>query len=319
MKITCSCVILCLITMGVEFMSCARLPHTSGPQLLLPSTIDGWIPKEADKTYNADTLYKYINGGAEVYRSFNVQTVLARRYAKPNAPDLIVDIFDMGSSRDAFGVYHHEMREGASADIGQDSELSGSTLFFWKGPYFISIMALDENEEIKRAVLKIGQFIDGNIAEEGKKPYLLDTLSLKTGEIKEVHYFHDYQCLNMYYPPFQDNPLNLDQQTEGVFGRFTEPTGTSSSNSIPTFAVIVIRYQTETKAQKAFTDFLSNYKLEADTDGLISIKNSQWWGVRIEGNYFYGVFDLTSRERTLSVLEEVKVKLKTTADTNCTN
>ncbi len=133
-----------LIVMSVPVAAPALLRE---PASLLPDSIGGYAPQEEDGVYTYDTLFKLIDGSAEVYRSFNIHLAVSRRYGKPGASDIFVDIFDMGSSRDAFGAYHHDVREGEEAGVGHESERMGSVLFFWKDRYYVSILALRETPE----------------------------------------------------------------------------------------------------------------------------------------------------------------------------
>ncbi|MEE9464267.1 MAG: DUF6599 family protein, partial [Candidatus Neomarinimicrobiota bacterium] len=74
---------------------------------LMPGTVEDWQTGRADKIYNRENLYEYINGGAELYLSYGFLQMISRTYTKSGKPDIVVDIFDMGSSRNAFGVFSH--------------------------------------------------------------------------------------------------------------------------------------------------------------------------------------------------------------------
>ena len=133
--------------------------NSPDPGSMMPETVEGWTVAEADGVYDAETLFQYINGAAELYRSFNVKRVIARRYVKEGAPDILADVFDMGTPADAFGVYHHSIHEGDNAAIGNDSEIMGAALSFWKGRYYVSILAFEGKEDAIRAIKEIGESI----------------------------------------------------------------------------------------------------------------------------------------------------------------
>ena len=103
---------------GLIAVTCVLLATAvvEGKNTKAPLTVgvDSFGNRQAGKEspVTADTLFDFIDGGAEVYRSFNVQRVVSRRYGRTGAPDLMADLFDMGSSRDAFGAYHHDIRDG---------------------------------------------------------------------------------------------------------------------------------------------------------------------------------------------------------------
>ena len=75
---------------------------------LAPDEIMGWKAKE-ERTYDPRTIFDYIDGAGEVYRSYNFKNLLARRFEKEGQTDPVVDFFDMGLASDAFGVFTHDL------------------------------------------------------------------------------------------------------------------------------------------------------------------------------------------------------------------
>ena len=72
-----------------------------------------------------------------------------------------------GSTADAFGAYRHDLRPGEPAGIGRESEISEGSLAFYKGPYFVSIITLEETEASRDAMVEIGRRIDAAIPQAG--------------------------------------------------------------------------------------------------------------------------------------------------------
>ena len=130
-----------IIFIGVHCMACIN----GSLMKILPDRIEGWAIHEEDKVYGRDNLYDYIDGGAELYLSYAFQKVINRIYTAPDQPDILVDIFDMGSSRNAYGVFSHA-REVEDSTFGQGSQHTSGLLLFWKDRYYISIMAIPETE-----------------------------------------------------------------------------------------------------------------------------------------------------------------------------
>ena len=121
---------------------------------LLPDTLDGWKSAPDDQTYDRSNLYEYINGGAELFLSFEFNKMISRTFSRADQPEIIVDIFDMKSSQDAFGVFSHS-RETIESTFGQGSQYTGGQLLFWKDIYYISILASPETDESRKAVSKL--------------------------------------------------------------------------------------------------------------------------------------------------------------------
>jgi len=88
------------------------LLHCSGDESDFPA-VEGWTQAGEVLLYDADNLWEYINGAAELFLEYDVQTC---RTADLTAGDVTVtvDLYDMGTPLNAFGVYH---RESAGAGI----------------------------------------------------------------------------------------------------------------------------------------------------------------------------------------------------------
>ncbi len=69
--------------------------------------VEGWTLASEVLTYDADNLWEYINGAAELFVQYDVQTC---RTADLAAGDLVVtvDLYDMGTPLNAFGVFKQE-------------------------------------------------------------------------------------------------------------------------------------------------------------------------------------------------------------------
>ena len=97
----------------------------------LPGQIMGWTAEPEDRYFDKETIFDYINGTGEVYRAYNLQRCLSRRYTTPKGPPIVLDIFYMGSSEDAFGVFTHD-QDGEALDVGQGALYRSGWLSFWK-------------------------------------------------------------------------------------------------------------------------------------------------------------------------------------------
>jgi len=69
--------------------------------------VEGWSRPGDVLTYDADNLWEYINGAAELFVEFGVQTCRTADLASGDLT-VTVDLYDMGSPLNAFGVYERE-------------------------------------------------------------------------------------------------------------------------------------------------------------------------------------------------------------------
>ncbi len=72
-----------------------------------PGFAEGWVIKEKVDIYTEKDLYKYINGEAELYYPYGFKALATAVYARSDNPEIgiVADIYEMGSSMDAFGIY----------------------------------------------------------------------------------------------------------------------------------------------------------------------------------------------------------------------
>ncbi|MBU0754665.1 MAG: hypothetical protein KJ645_05965 [Planctomycetes bacterium] len=274
---------------------------------LLPDEILGWHARKPDGLYTADTLYDLIDGGAEVYRALRVRHVLSRRYEKAGAPEIFADLFDMGSIADAFGAYRHDMHEGDDPGIGTESEMLGTSLTFWQDRYFVSLIALDETEEMEKALLNLGKAVSDRLPQKGRVPDLLNLLP-DSGSIRKLaHYFHDKGLLDRHYPLGEENLLDLDGNTEGLLVRCLPENASSDGEKVPGAVLLVIRYPSEQRAREAHQRFLSQYLVGSGSDGMTRIKN-RWAGAVRKDRLVIIVLDALSRSRGRAWLDRILEK-----------
>jgi hypothetical protein len=111
---------------------------------LPPSCAKGWSMEGRVATYDRENLYKYIDGEAELYLPYGFSRAATAMYAKPGNKDqgVVVNIFEMGSLLDAFGIYSNYRSTSAHLiNVGAEGFADESQLMFYQGRYFIQIMA----------------------------------------------------------------------------------------------------------------------------------------------------------------------------------
>lgn len=275
---------------------------------LFPREIGGWTADGPDGLYDAETLYAYIDGGAEVYRHLNVQSVLGRRYVRRGAPEIIADLFDMGSAADAFGAFHHDRREGEQAGVGRESEYEAGALAFWKGRYFASILAMEETPEARRTVLDLGRRIAESIEQEGEPPPLARLLPEGGLVRSQVHYFHTQPSLDMYLPLPGRDLLGLTRKTEGLLARYRVPAGGSDSH--PPCALLLVAYPSAPEAQGALERLAGEVAPSAAPGQAARGGDGTWGGALAIGEILAAVLEASSGREVEALLEEAATRIK---------
>lgn len=69
--------------------------------------VDGWAQSGEVTVYDADNLWEYINGAAELFIEYDVQTCMTADLTAGDAV-VTVDLYDMGTPLNAYGVFKRE-------------------------------------------------------------------------------------------------------------------------------------------------------------------------------------------------------------------
>ena len=261
---------------------------------VLPTEIQSWRLSSPTDSYLPDNLYDYIDGGAELYLSYGFRELLSVTYEAGCAPPIRVDIFDMGDSQNAFGLFTHS-RETVEADIGQGSQYFMGLLLFWKDRYFVSVLCSPESDSSRQAVWDLGRRIESAIIQKGKVPGLINRLLPQDLDPASIKYFKHPVWLNTYYFISNENLLQIDQETECVLARYEQG-----------LALIVV-YAEETKARSAFENFTQKYYLQADHGGEpVQLPDGRWGASRITGSSVIAVFDAREREHVNTLIDRLE-------------
>jgi len=209
----------------VVMMACAQAPQPADSPLSaigqqLPEAVAQWRAESAPVAYTPETIFDYIDGHAEVYLAYGFRGSIARRYLGPEEQgDIVVDVFELASPGDAYGVFTHD-QDGEDAVIGQGSLFRYGWLSFWKGPFFVSVYAEGESEEARAAVFELGRGVAASIPAGGSLPAIVGLLPGRGLDPKSVRYLHDPTILaaHLYFDGAQ--VLRLGPNAVAALGRY---------------------------------------------------------------------------------------------------
>jgi len=236
-----------IVVVGL-LMSCAAEPPSvvdpaEGIRSGVPAEVASWRAAGEWEAYDRETIFGYIDGHAEVYLAYGMKRCLSQRYSGPEGePDIVVDLFELASSADAFGAFTHD-RDGEVAAIGQGALFRNGWLSFWQGPWFGSIYAEGETEASRAAVMAIGTAAATAIGVEGELPQLLAALPAEGLEPHSERFLRSQEILNTVHYLGFDNPFGLGSEVEAVVGRYRVADGGAW--------LLVVRYPDEAAATLA--------------------------------------------------------------------
>ncbi len=263
---------------------------------VLPSRIGFWAAEPKDSIYDKETIFSYIDGAGEVFRAYNMRKCLSRRYTSPNRPPIVLDIFDMGSSEDAFGVYTHD-QEGKHVDVGQGGLYRPGWLSFWKDRFFVSIYMEEETAAAAEAVSELAKVVASHIKDQGPKPGILLKLPPKGLQPNSIRYLHHYVLLNYHFYLSDENILNLGSDTDAVLAVYQR--GGKRAH------LLLADYPNLEKAAEAHKSFLRHYLPEAEQTGVVLLEDGKWCAAVLKGKHLMVVLEADSRPLAKDLLGEV--------------
>ena len=254
----------------------------------IPTSIAGWQAGEEDETYGRDALYGYMNGGAEVFLAFDFREVFVRRYGRDGADDIVLDVYDMGSPAEAFGVFSCD-REDPAAGIGQDSEFGFGMLRFWQNRFFVTIMTTGEDEAADAAILDLGRAVAAELGPDGEPPAMLKLLPTNGLIDDRTSYFHSNINLNNRYFIASENILGLGDDTECMFAEYR-------GDGAESVKLLVVSYPNSARAEVVLDTFVQGYMPEAGESGLAQMEDGGWTLAGVHDEYLSIVFDAPTED-----------------------
>ena len=273
----------------------------SNLQAGLPGQFAGWKIGPDDRIFDDRSIFEYIDGAGEVYKAYNMRWCLSRQYVKPGNTKIILDIFDMGSSEDAFGVFTHDT-DGNIIAVGQDARYRPGWLSFWQERYFVSIYMEEESPAAEKAVKELGLKIAQLIGSKGNRPRLLKRLpdeGLITGSIR---YLHHPIVLNYHFYISDENILNISSQTKAALATYDR----NNQKAL----MLLVSYSQEKTAASSKSGFLQHYLPDVDAGGAALLENGKWSAIRLEGRLLAIVLEADNRQLADSLLGTIDLDKK---------
>jgi len=293
---------LILVWLGVASLgSCGKAGRDNVPRTVrqfVPEQVAGWQVQDEVLAYGRRTIFDYIDGAGEVYLSFGFRDVTVFRYLREGSPEITVEIFDMGTAEDAYGVFSHS-REYLESNLGSDFASRGGVACFWQDRYYVCVVCYEQTEDAGEALMELARGIKERLPEERSRPGLVEILPDDGLVPNSVRFFHLHSSLNYHYYVARENLLQMSPDTRAVMARYAPGT---------TF-LLCVEYPNEEDASEGYRGFLEGYLPEADGKGPVPTENGKWTAADVQGRYVLAVFDADSEEQATQLIENLAARL----------
>jgi hypothetical protein len=157
-----------------------------------------------------------------------------------------------------------------------------------------------DDKAAEKTILELGKKVAEAIKSTGPRPdSLLNRIPEQGLDKKRIRFFHTDMLLNKHYYVSHDNILNLNRQTDCILAEYGE------KNQESTFLAL-IRYQTNTLAQKAYNTFIKAYMPEAGDSGVTQTENEKWVLAKQKKDVIVLIFDAPTKNIASKLFSTIK-------------
>jgi len=156
-------------------------PHHDAAFLpsLLPdnNAVPGW--EVVGKPVDADryAIPAFLRRAPVEYDAYGVQRLVSAEYRFPRLgpwPQLYIEIYDMGTPENAFGIYSQKrIAGGLFRAIGAESYVGNTEVLGWADRYYFYVKSFHFADEPREAMLQFAQWIAHRIGATGEEPALI--------------------------------------------------------------------------------------------------------------------------------------------------
>ncbi len=314
--------VLAPVLAGVSILplaSCKRAP-TEGlamneASLNLPRSIGAWTQSGGPKFVGPQDIFNYMDGAGELYLGYRFKRLEVQRYGSVNQGEILVELYWMESSDDAYGLLSGDWGgeavdlslpvPGSSSPAATDGPraLYGAGLLrLWSGNLFARVMADHETNASQKAVQSLGQVIAGGRSTT-PRPVLILALPARVGSRvflrpDRVTFLRSHLVLNSVYFLSSENLLDLGPDCEVATTTYGQGPAKATGNAKPA-RLLLVRYANESAAVKALHHFREIYLPEKlngpeasliGDNGVVAIEDG-WMGFARSGRGLALVFE----------------------------
>jgi hypothetical protein len=178
-----------------------------------------WTPEGNVRIFDEETLFDLVNGQAESFFAYGFQRVATQRYTGPGEATLHVEIWQLATPADAYGLFSANVAGTPVEGIGAGGDAdAGRRLTFWQDRTFVNVRALQETDQTDLEA--VARFIAAALPAGGSPPHLVDHLPPDGLVDRSPRFFHQEISIQDVVWLGGENVLGLGPETDGVLARY---------------------------------------------------------------------------------------------------
>ena len=143
---------------------------------LLPQPAEAGAKSASGRQFYSSDLYRYIDGAADAFLGYDLVAMVHQEYEAKDA-DITVDIYDMGTPLDAFGIYAAERSPSYHfLPLGTEGYVNDFILNFFQCEFYVKLSAFSDDGKSAPNLAPLAQAISARIGTEKLMPRALSIL-----------------------------------------------------------------------------------------------------------------------------------------------
>ncbi len=202
-----------------------------------------WTLKGSVKVISSTAIYDYMDGAGEIPIACSYQGLAVGEYTRRTGGVLTIELYDMGNSSDAFGLYSMKrLATGKPISLGSNAapiqaQAGYHELLLHKGRYTALLFGDDSGKVADVDFSKLGYALAAAISETGSRPDLLSRLPSEGYLPRSAKYFHGKAAMD-----------TVKFVRDDLFRTKAKPEIAVASYVAPAGKMMVIRYGSSSEA-----------------------------------------------------------------------
>ena len=233
--------------------------------LKMPNRINNdWVLQVPNKVYFEKELFKYIDGGAEIFLEFGFKNLTLYKYSN-NSNTIEIEVYKMENMQAARGIYLMKtQQEFPVKEIPAMNTANPYQIMITSGKFFIQVNNFSGNNQLRPLMIQLSQIIIDQIHEPDTSDVLASLPKKNIIEGSQV-IFRGPIGLQSIYTFGKGDVLLLEGK---IFGASADYTTASSKN----MTQLVIVYPDSNAVLKAYNNLILN--LDTDLKIVEEFKNN---------------------------------------------
>ena len=216
-----ACLLLALLLAG-----CGGKPASLADVFPGADAFPDWTPAGAVEVFDRENIFDLVDGQADAFFAYGFEQVAVRRYENAEGTVLRVEVWQLATPADAYGLFTTSIA-GMPVAIGPSTSSGhrnggdadpGRRLAFWQDRYTVQVRA---RQELPDADLRaFAEAVSAALPAGGERPALVDRLPPDGLVERSAIFFHEEISIQNELWLGGENLLGLGPETDGVLARY---------------------------------------------------------------------------------------------------